>query len=201
MGEDGGLGALPDRTAVRLALHAGQPALRSPDAIAADLASDTALCQDGALHASHLRQLLRSRLLDAAHKKATGWFGQTDFMLCRQHVDDEGDTYGDGLFMTVWKTWDFHLSIDDGTARQGWWQRLTARLRSAPPPPRSDGLALMHRRYAGAFPAPGNRWPKMATRPRSRHACWHGAVCSVTPARPWPRPAPGIPCGAGCKPR
>ncbi|GKS97227.1 hypothetical protein [Acidovorax sp. SUPP2825] len=178
VGEDGRLGALPDRAAVRAALQAGRPVLRSPDAIAADLASDTALCPGGAMHANHLRQLLRSRLLDAAHKKATGWFGQTDFLLCRQHVDDEGDTYGDGLFMTVWKTWDFHLSIDDGTARQGWWQRMTARLRAPPPPPRSDGLAVMHRRYAAGVPGP---WEPLAEDgdPAALQAClraWHGVL-------------------------
>ncbi|GKT24878.1 hypothetical protein [Acidovorax sp. SUPP3334] len=178
VGEPGRLDMLPDRPALLAALHAGQAVLRSPEQLAADLAHDTALCPGGAMHAAHLRQLLRSRLLDAAHKKAVGWFGATDFMLCRQHVDEDGDTYTDGLFMTVWKTWDFHLSIDDGTARQGWWRRLAARWRPTPEP-RSDGLTVMHRRYAAGVPGPWEPLLEDGADPAAAQACeqaWQGVL-------------------------
>jgi len=181
VGEPSRLDALPDRPALLAALQAGQPVLRSPEHLAADLAYDPDLCPGGAMHAAHLRQLLRSRLLDAAHKKAVGWFGATDFMLCRQHVDEDGDTYTDGLFMTVWKTWDFHLSIDDGTARQGWWRRLATRWRP-PPAPRSDGLTVMHRRYAAGVPGPWEPLMEDGADPAAAQACeacqqsWQGVL-------------------------
>ena len=70
------------------------------------------LLPDGStpLDAAGLRLLLRASLPDKSHHKAQGWFGDTDFLLTRAHVDEDGDTYHDGLFLTVWQQWDFWVA-------------------------------------------------------------------------------------------
>lgn len=70
-----------------------------------------ALPADGTpLDAASLHQLLRAALPDKSQHKAQGWFGDTDFLLTRAHVDEDGDTYHDGLFLTVWQQWDFWVA-------------------------------------------------------------------------------------------
>ncbi len=70
-----------------------------------------ALPADGTpLDAASLHQLLRAALPDKSQHKAQGWFGDTDFLLTRTHVDEDGDTYHDGLFLTVWQQWDFWVA-------------------------------------------------------------------------------------------
>ena len=100
--------ALVDLPRLRAALQAGEPVLRGdPEA---QLPMDAALCPGPAPTLAQLHQLLRAALPDKTRHKAQGWFGQTDFLLTRRHQDEDGDTYHDGLFLTVWKAWDFWFS-------------------------------------------------------------------------------------------
>jgi len=129
-----------------------------------DLPEDGTLCPGGALNAPALRQLLRAALPDSSRHKAAGWFDQTDFLFTRSHVDEDQDAYLDGLFITVWKRWDFWLALPhDGPApahpnllRQAW-----ARLRHSTAPPVTDGLVHQYRRYA-ATGQPGPWQPMRA---------------------------------------
>ena len=89
-----------------------------------------------AMHGQHLHQLLRAALPDSSHHKAAGWFGQTDFLFTRRHVDEDQDAYHDGLFITLWKRWDFWLALPDDSTGPGGrlaqaWARLPARTPSS----------------------------------------------------------------------
>ncbi|KQR55263.1 hypothetical protein [Acidovorax sp. Leaf160] len=108
--------------------------------------------------AQGLRQLLRAALPDKSRQTAPGWFGDTDFLLTRAHVDEDGDTYHDGLFLTVWQQWDFWIAdalppvhtslLQAAAARVGCWLR-----RRTPPP---VGFTQLYRRHQpGADPADG----------------------------------------------
>ncbi|WP_298209972.1 hypothetical protein [Acidovorax sp.] len=116
-----------------------------PTAHLCPLADD--LCPDGAISIENILAVLRTPVI--AHKEYTadGWFDQTDFSLCRRHVDDEGDLRDDSIFITVWKAWDFYLGVEQVPAPSNWWQRLAATvLRSAVPT--TPQLALLYRRYS-----------------------------------------------------
>ena len=109
-----------------------------------------ALPADGTpLGVASLHQLLRAALPDKSSHKAQGWFGDTDFLLTRTHVDEDGDTYHDGLFLTVWQQWDFwiadappptHASVLRAVAAHasGWLLRR---------PAARGGFTLLYRRH------------------------------------------------------
>ena len=111
---------------------------------------DDGLCAGDAMDAAQLRRLLQAALPDKSQHKAAGWFGQTDFLLTRSHVDEDQDAYHDALFITLWKRWDFWLALPPAenapthALAQAW-----ARLRSGvpPPPPGADGLVRQYRAY------------------------------------------------------
>ncbi|MBS0291885.1 MAG: hypothetical protein JSS01_05120 [Proteobacteria bacterium] len=148
-----------------------------------ELPEDGTLCPGNALSAPALRQLLRAALPDSSRHKAAGWFDQTDFLFTRSHVDEEQDAFLDGLFITVWKRWDFWLALPyDGPAaaqpsllRQAW-----ARLRQPAAPQVTDGLVYQYRGY-GATGQPGPWRPLQGadTPPEALQACveaWRGVI-------------------------
>ena len=114
------------------------------------LPQDATPCPGDALNAEHLRQLLRAALPDKSRHKAAGWFGQTDFLLTRSHVDEEQDAYHDDLFITLWKRWDFWLALPQATPHAHPLALAWARLRHAKEPPVVDGLVRQYRAYDGA---------------------------------------------------
>lgn len=118
------------------------------------LPPDAALCAGDTLDAANLRQLLRVALPDKGRHKAAGWFGQTDFLLTRSHVDEEGDVYHDALFITQWQRWDFWLALPPRDT-PGPLGRAWARLRGAPPPAPAAELERQYRRHDGSgLPSP-----------------------------------------------
>ncbi|MBS0509196.1 MAG: hypothetical protein JSR53_17615 [Proteobacteria bacterium] len=118
---------------------------------ASPLPEDSALCPGEAMHAAHLRQLLRAALPDSSHHKAAGWFGQTDFLFTHSHVDEEQDAYHDGLFITLWKRWDFWLALPPaGAAQRNLLAQAWARLSQGAPAAEADGLLRQYRAYDGA---------------------------------------------------
>lgn len=157
--------------------HSPQPAMPAPTATAAriesndtDLPLDDTLCPGEAMHGQHLRQLLRAALPDSSHHKAAGWFGQTDFLFTRHHVDEEQDSYHDGLFITLWK-----LGLLAGAARQrrriGPWQTCSPRPGPGCASPRSPCrqtvcCANTAATTAAAGQAPGSRWMRSTPAPR-----------------------------------
>ncbi|RYF70695.1 MAG: hypothetical protein EOO29_31380, partial [Comamonadaceae bacterium] len=82
----------------------------SPSFVADSPQADAQPTADSALTAASLKQLVHTALPDKSRRKAQGWFGDTDFLLTRAHVDEDGDTYHDGLFLTVWQQWDFWIA-------------------------------------------------------------------------------------------
>lgn len=149
----------------------------------ADLPQDHTLCPGEAMHGQHLRQLLRAALPDSSHHKAAGWFGQTDFLCTRRHVDEDQDVYLDGLFITLWKRWDFWLALPEGadaSAHGNLLAQAWARLRHAAPPQAQDGLLRQYRGYdASGRPGP---WKPLDTEhagPEALQACeqaWRGII-------------------------
>lgn len=140
----------------------------------ADLPLDDTLCPGEAMHGQHLRQLLRAALPDSSHHKAAGWFGQTDFLFTRHHVDEEQDSYHDGLFITLWKRWDFWLALpDDATASHGTLLAQTwARLRHPAQPTLADGLLRQYRAYDQAGrPGPWQPLDADHASPEALQAC------------------------------
>jgi len=121
----------------------------------ASLPRDGTLCPGEALHADHLRQLLRVALPDASQHKAACWFGQADFLFTRRHVDEEQDAYQDGLFITLWKRWDFWLGLPDAGTHGNLITQAWARLRQPAAPPLVAGLQRQYRRHdASGQPGP-----------------------------------------------
>ncbi|WP_406622513.1 hypothetical protein [Acidovorax sp. SDU_ACID1] len=143
-----------------------------------DLPQDPALCPGDALSAEHLRQLLRAALPDKGRHKAAGWFGQTDFLLTRSHVDEDQDAYHDALFITLWKRWDFWIALPAHAPGRPL-ARAWARLRGAATPAAPDTLECQYRRHDGTG-RPGSWLPLDAQAPpEALQACtegWHGVL-------------------------
>ncbi|MFN7856407.1 MAG: hypothetical protein ACK5OA_07475 [Acidovorax sp.] len=152
---DGEHGAadLLNRKAVLAAVRGAGSAARSSQDIHAALPIAHDLFADTDISLHNIRAALRSPVIPHKQLTATGWFGQTDFLLCRQHVDAEDTTHDDHIHITVWKTWDFHLSVTEAPVRTGLRARLAAAvgLRRVHRVPR---LTLAFRAYSAGQPGP-----------------------------------------------
>ncbi len=142
------------------------------------LPQDPALCPGGAMSAPHLRQLLHAGLPERGRHKAAGWFGQTDFLLTRSHVDEDQDSYRDALFITVWRQWDFWLALPEApppaTPLARAWARLRGREAPAAAPADDSPLECRFRRPGGSWLALDDAAPSEA-----RQAClegWQGVL-------------------------
>ena len=140
------------------------------------LAAD--LCADGAISVENILALVRTPVIGPKEHTASGWFGQTDFALCQRHEDALGDLRDDNVFITVWKTWDFYLSVQHAPEREGWLARWAAAAQRRPllTVPR---LLLLYRAYSAAG-EPGD-WRTLApdTAPEAWAACqpaWQGVL-------------------------
>ena len=142
-----GLAPMLDRERVVAAVRAGQSATCSSADIhaAQPLAHD--LCPDDAITIANILAVVRSPVIAHKEHKAADWFGQTDFALCQRHVDEDGDCRDDSVYITVWKTWDFYLEVEQEPAARSPLRKLTALLarKAQPSPPQ---LTLIYRRYA-----------------------------------------------------
>ncbi|GDY34750.1 hypothetical protein ACINB_06420 [Acidovorax sp. NB1] len=181
-GEEG-LAAMLDRPQVVAAVRAGDSAVHSSADIHAawPLAHD--LCADNAISVQNILTVVHTQVIAHKEHKAYGWFQQTDFSICQRHVDEDGDQRDDNVFITVWKTWDFYLSVEQTPAPQGLLQRLAATLlrRSVPTAPQ---LTLLYRRYNQGE---AGEWQALAegTDPEAWQACqraWRGVLDYVRKA-------------------
>lgn len=181
-GEEG-LAAMLDRPQVVAAVRAGDSAVHSSADIHAawPLAHD--LCADNAISVQNILTVVHTQVIAHKEHKAYGWFQQTDFSICQRHVDEDGDQRDDNVFITVWKTWDFYLSVEQTPAPQGLLQRLAATLlrRSVPTTPQ---LTLLYRRYNQGE---AGEWQALAegTDPEAWQACqraWRGVLDYVRKA-------------------
>lgn len=162
------LADVPHRSALLQAARAGEPLTHTSEQVHALMPPPAALFADEHISAANLRAAVRSPVI--AHKEytATGWWGQTDFSLCRKHVDADGDARDDSVFITVWKTWDFYLAVEDPTRRRGWRARLAAlplpwrkhhetlpptNTGTLTPTTQPEGLTMIYRRYQAGEPA------------------------------------------------
>ncbi|RLJ39708.1 WD40 repeat domain-containing protein [Acidovorax sp. 106] len=117
----GSLAQLLDPAEVLRAAKAQQP-LTQPTALVHALLPPLpipGLFADESLSAANLLAAVRSPIIAHKEHTAAGWFGQTDFSLCRQHVDADGDARDNSVFITVWKQWDFYLAVDHPEHRRG----------------------------------------------------------------------------------
>ncbi|WP_428001966.1 WD40 repeat domain-containing protein [Acidovorax sp.] len=146
-----GIGALLSRDRVVEAVRAGESPLRASAEITADMPLASDLFADEAISVANILAAVNSPIVTHKEKKAPGWFGQTDFSLCRRHVDADGDQRDDNVFITVWKTWDFYLSVEREPQRKG----LLARLAAAAlrrPIPFTEVATLIYRGYTEGTP-------------------------------------------------
>ncbi|MFN9727288.1 hypothetical protein [Acidovorax sp.] len=166
-----GVADLLDRKAVLAAVRSAGGAARSSEAIRAALPMADEGLADSDISIHNIRAALRSPVIPHKQFTAMGWFGQTDFLLCRQHEDANGDACDDHIHITVWKTWDFHLSVQKAPVRTGLRARLAAgvRLRRVPKAPR---LTLAFRAYSAGQPGP---WQPLdaSHHPDAWQACTH----------------------------
>lgn len=169
-GEEG-LASMLDRRKVVAAVRAGNSALCSSADIhaAQPLAQD--LCADNAISLENILAVVRAPVIAHKEYKAYGWFRQTDFSLCRRHVDDEGDQRDDNVFITVWKAWDFYLSVEQVPPPRNWLQRLAATVLRSTVPTASQ-LTLIYRRYTQGEPG---EWKVLSpdAAPDAWKACQH----------------------------
>ncbi|OYD51291.1 hypothetical protein [Acidovorax kalamii] len=181
-GEEG-LAAMLDRSQVVAAVRAGDSAVHSSADIQAawPLAHD--LCADNRISVPNVLAVVHTPVIAHKEHKAYGWFQQTDFSICQRHVDEDGDQRDDNVFITVWKTWDFYLSVEQTPAPQGLLQRLAATVlrRSVPTTPQ---LTLLYRRYSHGE---AGEWQALAedTDPDAWQACqtaWRGVLDYVRKA-------------------
>jgi hypothetical protein len=182
-GGESGLAALVNRRQVLAAVRAGRSAVRSNADISADLPMAHDLCADNAISIENILAVVRSPVIARKEHQARGWFQQTDFSLCQRHVDDEGDARDDNVFITVWKTWDFYLSVELVPAPRNWLERVATRLwRNAAPTVAQR--TLLYRRYTQGEPGD---WQVLATEadPQAWQACehaWRGVLDYVRKA-------------------
>lgn len=146
-----GIGALLDRDRVVQAVRAGESPVRSSAEIAADMPLASDLFADEAISVANILAVVNSPIVTHKEKKAPGWFGQTDFSLCRRHVDADGDQRDDNVFITVWKTWDFYLSVEHEPQRTGLLARLAAAVLRRPIP-FTEVATLIYRSYTEGTP-------------------------------------------------
>ena len=166
-----GISALLDRDAVVAAVRGGDSATRSSDDTQALFPIAHDLCADNAISIENILAVLHTPVIAHKQHKAYGWFQQTDFSLCQRHVDEEKDQRDDNVFITVWKTWDFYLSVEHVPEPQGLQQRLAALLlRRTVPTTRQ--LTLIYRGYTDGEPG---EWAALAadTAPQAWAACQH----------------------------
>ena len=141
---------------------------------------------DDAISIANILALVRTPLIGPKEHQASGWFGQTDFALCQRHVDAEGDARDDSLFITVWKTWDFYLSVEQVPQHRGL-AGLRARLAAAVAGrslPTTAQLTLAHRAYDQGQPG---AWQALepGAHPEAWQACqqaWRGVLAYVRQA-------------------
>ena len=176
-GEDG-LAPMLDRDRVLAAVRAGGSATRSSEEIHAWLPYADDLCPNGTISVENILAVVRSPVVVRKEHLALGWFGQTDFSICQRHVDGDGDARDDHIYITVWKTWDFYLGVQQANAPQGLLARLAGTLlrRAAPATPE---LTLLYRSYSPAGSA--GDWQPLHTEsaPQAWDACekaWRGLL-------------------------
>lgn len=173
----GGISGMLSRPAVVAALRAGENATRSSADIHAILPLEAGLFADEAISVRNLLAAVHTPVIGPKEHTATGWFEQTDFLLCQRHVDSDGDQRDDSVFITVWKTWDFYLSVSQEPVNPGLGARLAAALHGRRVPTTAQ-LTLVHRDYQGGQPG---AWLPLApdTSPQAWQACnraWRGVL-------------------------
>lgn len=141
-----GIGDLLDRERVVEAVRASESPVRTSAEISPDMPLASDLFADEAISVANILAAVNSPIVTHKEKKAPGWFGQTDFSLCRRHVDAEGDQRDDNVFITVWKTWDFYLSVEHEPTRKGLLARLAAAVLRKPIP-FTEVATLLYRGY------------------------------------------------------
>lgn len=137
----------------------------------------TGLFDDEAISIGNILAAVRTPVIGPKERTATGWFDQTDFSLCQRHVDGEGDQRDDNVFITVWKTWDFYLSVEHLPERKGLRARLAAAALGRKLPTTAQ-LTVLHRAYRQGTPG---EWQPLTpdTQPQAWQACtqaWRGVL-------------------------
>lgn len=166
-----GISALLNRDAMVAAVRGGDSATRGSDDINALFPIAHDLCPDNAISIENILAVLHTPVIANKQHEACGWFQQTDFSLCRRHVDEDKDQREDNVFITVWKTWDFYLSAEQVPLPLGLPQRLAALvLRRTVPTTRQ--LTMIYRGYTDGEPG---EWAALATdtAPQAWAACQH----------------------------
>jgi hypothetical protein len=165
------------RPRVVAAVRAGENVTRSSADIYGLIPMEMSLFADEAISMRNILAAVHAPVIGPKEHTASGWFQQTDFSLCQRHVDADGDQRDDNVFITVWKTWDFYLSVSHEQERQGLVSRLTNVLRGRKAP-RCAQLTLMHRAYRDGEPG---EWLPLAPdiTPEAWQACtkaWRGVL-------------------------
>ena len=166
-----------NRAQVASAVHEGTPAAHASAEMHAAMPVQVDLFADEDISIENILAAVRTPVIGPKERTATGWFEQTDFSLCQKHVDGEGDRRDDSVFITVWKTWDFYLSVEHPPERRGLGSRLAAAALGRKLPTTAQ-LTLIHRAYRHG--APGE-WQPLApgTHPEAWLACtqaWRGVL-------------------------
>ena len=141
---ESGVSYVLDRARVVAAVRAGENATRSSAEIHALMPLEADLFADEAISVRNILAAVHTPVIGPKEHTATGWFQQTDFSLGQRHVDADGDQRDDNVFITVWKTWDFYLSVAQVPERQGLLARLVAAVRGRKVPTTAQ-LTLVYR--------------------------------------------------------
>ncbi|MBT9443680.1 MAG: WD40 repeat domain-containing protein [Acidovorax sp.] len=174
---ESGVSYVLDRARVVAAVRAGENATRTSAEIHALMPLEADLFADEAISVRNILATVHTPVIGPKEHTATGWFQQTDFSLCQRHVDADGDQRDDNVFITVWKTWDFYLSVAQVPERQGLLARLAAAVRGRKVPTTAQ-LTLVYRGYSDGEPG---EWLPLApdTAPEAWQACtlaWRGVL-------------------------
>lgn len=174
---ESGVSYVLDRARVVAAVRAGDCATRSSAEIHALMPLEADLFANEAISVRNILAAVHTPVIGPKEHTATGWFQQTDFSLCQRHVDADGDQRDDNVFITVWKTWDFYLSVAQVRERQGLLARLAAAVRGHKVHTTAQ-LTLVYRGYSDGEPG---EWLPLApdTAPEAWQACtlaWRGVL-------------------------
>ncbi|MBV7542736.1 WD40 repeat domain-containing protein [Acidovorax sp. sic0104] len=180
-GEDGLAGML-DRPQVVAAVRAGDSAVRGSADIHAAWPMAHDLCADNTISVENILAVVHTPVVAHKEHKAYGWFQQTDFSVCQRHVDEDGDQRDDNVFITVWKTWDFYLSVEQLRPR-GLLARMVAALLRRPAQAGPE-LTLLYRSYQEGEPGEWKPLSQSAAPEAWEHCqkAWRGVLDYVRKA-------------------
>ncbi len=150
------VGSVLDRDAAVVALRAGETISFDDAAIDAFMPVANDVFADESISIANVLACVNAGLIEGDATDATGWYAQTEFVVGKRRIDEDGDQRDDRVYITVWKQYDFYFGVAHEASPEP--QGLGARLKSVlmnRPQALVEALQLQCRTYTDGAP---NDW-------------------------------------------